>query len=464
MDDFISDADMERLSSAPKPSQAAQEPQGGDFISDADMDALAPENAPQEAPTLSDAQMERMANPDHASVNAAIQKAINDGASKDQIIAMAQQYGVDTTKLAEALDPALAWRQRHGSYNGQVDVFRDNPDVRTQPRNEVSTLDAIGAGIGQGLTFGFGDEIGAGVGAIGNSVAGVFGGGTGEDFGDYYTRVRDENRAYLDDAEDQHGTAYTVGNVAGALPTAAIGGLGASGASLIGRAALEGAAYGAGQSEADTVAGVVGDSALGAAVGGATAGTLNRAGAVISPRVAPIVDKLMGLGVTMTPTQIMKAGGPVSRTVGKTVERIGRRGAITSEAMRGAEARTTASLDAAVARQDAAVAQARALGLNATPRHPDLIGDAERVIGKRAKETSQLEMLANILAGYSTGGSTLAVDAGLASLYTKPGAAVANGLLTGRQGPVPKSLRGIVEKTSPFAANAATANTPYQER
>lgn len=472
MKDFLTDDEMTALSSSSPSAQPQEAPHGADFLTDEQMAAMSPEHPdeasaqPQAGSVVSDADLNRMEHPDHAAVNEMIRNAISRGMSKDQIIALAEANGVpDADQLGAKLDPALRWRQSHGDYTGYVDAFGEpKAEIRTQPKNEMGTVDAIGAGIGQGLTFGFNDEIGAGIGAASNTVQGVFGGGTGEDTADFYRRVRDENRDYLKDAEDQHGIAYMGGNIAGSIPTALVGGLGASGARLLGRAALEGAAYGAGGSNADTIGGVASDAALGGAVGGLTAGALNRVGAVVSPRVAPLVDRLMKAGVELTPTQILKAGGPVARAIGHTVETVGRRGAVTGEAMRSAEGRAFASRDAIQAQQDAAVAAAKAAGLKATPRHPDLLTDADRILGKRSKDTSQAEMLANVLLGYGTSGGSLAADAALASIYTKPGQRLANGLLTGRQGPVPRAIRGVATKLSPLASNAAAVSTPYTER
>lgn len=478
MKDFLTDAEMEEMEQLSATSSPAQTPtaapQAPDFLSDDQMAAMAPE-APVEAatakgPVISDDQMERMANPDHAAVNALVRDAVHKGMSKAQIIELARQNGYEDAGLSSALDPALAWRKRHGSYTGYVDLWHEGsnaqtaPDVRTQQKNEVSSVDALGAGIGQGLTFGLSDEIGAGIGAVGNSVAGVFGGGTGEGVGEYYARVRDENRDYLHDAEEQHPYFYGGGQVVGAVPTAAIGGLGVSGARLVGRAALEGAAYGFGNSEADNAGDLAADTATGAVAGGLTAGALNRAGAVISPRVAPLVDRLMRAGVELTPTQVMRAGGPVSRTVGNVVDGIASRGVVSREAMRGAEGRATASVDRLQAAQDAAVAQARSQGLNATPRHPDFINDARTLTERKAKRVSAGDAILNGLLGYSTSGSSIAADAGMAMLYTKPGQRIANSLLTGRQGPVPKATRGILTKVSPIAGNEAAINIDYTKR
>lgn len=473
--DFLTDAEMEQLSAAPSPAQtptaASQTP---DFISDDQMAAMAPE-APVEAPAgagpvISDAQMERMANPDHAAVNALVRDALNKGMSKAQIIELARQNGfADAEQLGAALDPALAWRKRHGDYTGYVDLWHEDsnaqpaPDVRTQQKNEVSSVDALGAGIGQGLTFGFSDELGAGVGAAANSVAGLFGGGTGEGLSDYYARVRDENRDYLHDAEEQHPYFYGGGQVAGAAPTALIGGLGVSGARLAARAALEGAAYGAGSSEADNVGDLAADTATGAAVGGLTAGALNRAGAVISPRVAPLVDRLMGAGVELTPTQIMRASGGVPKLVGTLVEGIGGRGIVTSEAKKAADDRARAGVEALIKQHEDAVEWAAQRGLRVSQKHPDMVDEAKRLIGQ-SKMTSKSDLLANVLLGYGSSGATYAADFGMAGLYTKPGQRIANSLLTGRQGPVPKTVRGTVTKLSPLAGNEAAINTDYTQR
>lgn len=476
MDDFLTDEQMEALSSGGAPQQVSPQPAAADFISDADMDQMAARAASAAqgtGPVVSDADMERMANPDHAAVNETVRAAIHKGGSRDQVVQLLQQNGVAVSPdLIGKVDRAVAWRKRHGSYNGYVDLFPEQThpetphpqDIRTEPKHEVSALRAFGEGLRQGVSLGFSDEIDAGVGAAVNSVGNLVGLGNGQDFGDYYNEARDERRDLIRDAEDQHYYAYNGGQVVGSIAPAMIpGGAGVGLARVAGRAALEAAIYGAGSSEADTVDGVAGDAALGGTIGGLTAGTLNRAGSVVSPRVAPLVEKLMGRGVELTPSQILRAGGPVSRAIGGTAEIVGRRGVVTGEAMRAAEGRAT-SLESFVARHDDALAQATAQGLNATPRHPDLLAGARSLIGKPAKEASQADMLANVLLGYGSSGGTLAADLGLASIYTKPGQAVVNSLLTGRQGPVPKAVRGITQRLSPLAGNAAAALTPTTEK
>jgi hypothetical protein len=406
-------------------------------------------------------------NPDHAGVNEMLRKAVDSGATADQVMEIARANGVPNYQnLAGNIAAAVKWRKQHGNYAGYVEAFGDaaadvKPQVRKTARNEVSTLDGFGQGLKQGLTLNHSDEMGAGIDAAANSVANLFGAGNGQDFGDFYMDARDQRRELAADAEEQHPWAYNGGQIVGAVAPALAGG---AGASLLGRAAIEGGIIGLGQSEATDAGTVARDAAVGAAVGGLSAGALNRLGAVISPRVAPLVQKLMGQGIDLTPAAVLRAGGPVARTLGKGVDMVARRGAIAGEVMRGAEQRSLDSVDAAVARQDAAVAAARAMGLNATPRHPDLLNEAQSLIGKPKGQASNLDLIANVLLGMKTGGTSVAGDLGMASLYTGPGAKIANRLLTGNQGPVPKAVRGITTKLSPLAGNAAAINTQYEDQ
>lgn len=75
-------------------------------------------------------------------------------------------------------------------------------------------LAALGQGVAQGITFGFGDEIMAGL---------KTGGGL---WGDYGKELHGQRQA-IADAERAHPVWFGAGNVAGALPTVAIPGLGA---------------------------------------------------------------------------------------------------------------------------------------------------------------------------------------------------------------------------------------------
>ena len=139
--------------------------------------------------------------------------------------------------------------------------------------------------LGQGLSFGFSDEIAGGLGASANSVASLLGKGTGDSFGEAYRSIRDiarENNAAF--SERNPGTALAAELGGGALT----GGFGAarSGAfnavknapnmlgklrPIIATGGIQGGIFGAGKSESDSIRGVARDAAQGAAIGATTA-------------------------------------------------------------------------------------------------------------------------------------------------------------------------------------------------
>jgi hypothetical protein len=132
--------------------------------------------------------------------------------------------------------------------------------------SKMGYLEAGARRVGQGLTAGYSDEL-----------AGVF----DKLFTDKtYTQGRDESRQLNDAATEKLGdTASTVLDVAGGVAPAFIPGLGwisagakgvaAGSGAAIARSALQGAAAGAGFSEADNFKDLAMDTALGGAVGGA---------------------------------------------------------------------------------------------------------------------------------------------------------------------------------------------------
>lgn len=559
--DFLTDAEMDAMST---PQQ-----DHGDFISDEDMARLQPEEN-----VISDDQMNAMAIPDHGAVNTAVKQAIHEGKSREEVLAIAQAGGVDMIpELGDKVDQALAWRKRHGSYTGDVDLFQQtrSPDVRTAPKNDVSTMDALGTGLYQGATLGFGDEIAAGVGAAANSISNMFGSGTGEGFGEYYERQRDENRDYLHDADDQHAYAYNGGQILGGIAPSLVGAAGATGGRLLARAALEGGVYGAGDSEAESVSGIARDAALGAAVSGATAGVLNRVGATVSPHVAPHVQRLLDREIPLTPGQMLQGGGKVTGFIARNLEDAAKGvGPLSTWATSSADRRVGTALnrgvvDDAIGRDSVEAGIARMMEGNdpkqilargaldarnmadtvqyetrnwmdaqvagtAAPR-PDalkaynsqratqsidfltnvpgmdvgeatadnlarklaasdvaagrrgesndlnvrgLIDDAGRVIGAQSVFdsigsglTPGLEKFAKLMIGGSgyvaSGGATIPLDAAVAGLYSPLGQKIAQRLLTGRQGPMPKAARNIITKLSPLAGVGGAINTPYEE-
>lgn len=131
-------------------------------------------------------------------------------------------------------------------------------------------LEAALVGARQGATFGFGDEINAGVRAAGDWIGGKLGMSEPTTYGDAYDERLAHERALLDQVREENPVTSTVGEIAGAaaMPVGAA----ATGGSLAAQAArgalaggAGGAVYGFGGGE-----GGLGNRARGAAVGAAT--------------------------------------------------------------------------------------------------------------------------------------------------------------------------------------------------
>lgn len=172
----------------------------------------------------------------------------------------------------------------------------DDGFLKLRPDQQQSTVEQIASSfappakkqggtaadsLAQGLTFGFADEITGAVGAGVNSIANTFGKGTGESFSDAYTGIRDAARYNHQAYQENNPGKAMLAELAGGLVT---GGVGAAktgalhGAQKLRKLAAvgasEGAIYGLGSSDADTASGMVADTALGATVGGVTAGMI----------------------------------------------------------------------------------------------------------------------------------------------------------------------------------------------
>jgi len=149
--------------------------------------------------------------------------------------------------------------------------------------NSGSIADALG----QGAMFGFSDEIAGGLGASVNSVANLFGAGSGESFGKAYEGIRDAARYNLKNYQKNNPKTALAAELAGGLLT---GGAGAAragvfkGGSTVGKmagvGAVEGGLFGAGSSKAEDVGGLLSDTAKGAALGGVTGGLIPAIGKV----------------------------------------------------------------------------------------------------------------------------------------------------------------------------------------
>lgn len=167
-----------------------------------------------------------------------------------------------------------------------------------------SRAEAVGRGAVQGATLGFGDELSAGIDALLSHVPGVRnvaerinkvgGEGAGLPLTDpniTYQQRRDSYRSANGAASQSHPGFYLGGELAGGLATAKPLGMfsgaapsGAGVGTVMDRALLGGGIAGVGNSNADTVSGVVRDGLVGAGTGAATAGVLHGIGAGLAAR------------------------------------------------------------------------------------------------------------------------------------------------------------------------------------
>ena len=134
-------------------------------------------------------------------------------------------------------------------------------------------------GAGQGLTFGFGDEIAGGGEAFLDKLRGAH-----EAIGELYTKHRDESRRAYKKAEEANPNSYTAGNIGGAiLPNAALA-FATGGSSIPEQIALGAAAGGlttAGEAEniADITPGQLATGVIGGGVAGGVGAGLGKLGA-----------------------------------------------------------------------------------------------------------------------------------------------------------------------------------------
>ena len=174
------------------------------------------------------------------------------------------------------------------------------------------------SGLGQGLTFGFGDELGAAEQAALTKLTG------NGDFGETYRKARDENRTENAGFAKAHPGAYYPGELAGgavtstfAAPFKAVQGAGllSRGIAGAGNLALGGTLAGAGASDAQDPGDIVDDAAKGGAgalaLGGAGSllakplgyvakNTVGKLGSALLNGIdkrAPAIDRLRALGV-----------------------------------------------------------------------------------------------------------------------------------------------------------------------
>jgi hypothetical protein len=181
---------------------------------------------------------------------------------------------------------------------------------RVAPERNSSMLDPFV----QGVTFGFGDEL---RGAVQGGLAAMQGG----NFGETYKREVDQSRNALDFQRRENPVGSFAAELAGAIPTGVMAGgqLAGRGATMGARALTggavgfgQGAVYGAGASDADTMEGRLAGGALGGLIGGGIGAAApaigNLARRVVSPAPASAsrkaaADVLKKEGVTLTAGQ-----------------------------------------------------------------------------------------------------------------------------------------------------------------
>lgn len=170
-----------------------------------------------------------------------------------------------------------------------------------EPVPEVSTGEAFREGVASGGTFGFADELRAGIGAGLDYIT-----GTDKDFSKNYESLRDTYREEQDQAQEQHPWAFGVGSVTGAVPTLmaapvsrgvqAVGKVAGGGLKgLAAEGAVVGAGYGLGETENITdlpqVAKDVGTGAVTGALGGLAAKGVTSAVGAVGSKAADIARR-----------------------------------------------------------------------------------------------------------------------------------------------------------------------------
>lgn len=178
----------------------------------------------------------------------------------------------------------------------------------SSPKDGPSKLRSFAEGLGDTASFGFGDEL---AGVVGAAMEGFSPGS--------YTESRDFARKSRAESSAANPKTAIGGQLAGAIASAvATGKIIPTPSTALGRIALAmgfGGAQGAGSSNAEDFGGVVSDTAKGAAIGGATAGVLekipaiaDRIGNYAARRASKAVGIDKGLGKTLGKEKLLKVG------------------------------------------------------------------------------------------------------------------------------------------------------------
>lgn len=200
------------------------------------------------------------------------------------------------------------------NWDEQPDAF--DWDAAEDAEQGPSALESAYMGAEQGVSFGFADEAAGRIAQGVDFVQGLFGDSPTElaqkalnegiDVGniptnrdELYKQVRDEERKKYAKLEEANPEAFMAGGIGGGLLTNVIPGLGlakgASTAKVVGSAAAQGAAYGAGASEEESAAGIARDAAVGGALSGGIGGAVKLGGDKVAQAIrgqAPAVQKV----------------------------------------------------------------------------------------------------------------------------------------------------------------------------
>lgn len=163
-------------------------------------------------------------------------------------------------------------------------------------------------GLGQGLLFGFGDELEA-------SVRAAF--DKSKSYDDFITEIRTDIDKFR---ETNPGLAYG-SEIAGAIPGALTGTglLARAGIKGVGKAAaIEGGVYGAGAADGDVI-----DRTVGAGTGAAISGPVAKVASKVLPKITPKAKELQDKGVRLTlGQQIGGEGGTIFGNLLENVEKM----------------------------------------------------------------------------------------------------------------------------------------------
>lgn len=153
----------------------------------------------------------------------------------------------------------------------------------------------------QGFAFGFSDEIEGAIGGVGRTFQ-------GGEFGEGYSEARDSARENLEGYRDDHPIASTALEIAGAIPTALIGGgFGLAGkglAAALKGGAIAGTAYGAGTAE-----GGLPERALGAGIGAA----IGTAGGAVTFGAGRLVQQMIQKGIARRAVQAVSGSKEIRK-------------------------------------------------------------------------------------------------------------------------------------------------------